>query len=380
MVARFPKFSRSHNADHRQGAMLVLIAITLPLVVIMAAFALDVAWMQLVRTELRTATDAASRAGAKTLSLEQNVPDARAAAKQAARRNLVAGAPLQLRNREIEFGTGRQSTETSRFNFTAGGTLLNAVRVSGNRTAGSLGGPVNLFLGRVMGVNTFEPTQVAASTQLDRDICLVVDRSGSMMEKISGSGLAGATCGPPHPTLSRWGALHTAVEGFIDELDRTSQEEQCALVTYSSAGSECGITFTTSDINVDLRMNYKQIRKEMDRLSDRPVKGRTSISAGLDNGVRVLTGSRIRPYALKSIVLMTDGLHNSGREPILSAREAAARNIVVNTVTFSSSADLRRMRDVADATGGRHYHAPDAAALEQIFREIAATLPVLTTE
>lgn len=380
MVTRFPRLSRSKNHNHRQGAMLVLIAITLPLVVIMAAFALDVAWMQLVRTELRTATDSASRAGAKTLSLAQNVPDALGAAKEAARRNSVAGTPLALRDSEVEFGMGRQSTSTSRFSFTPGGTTLNAVRVTGNRTAASLDGPVDLFLGRVMGVSTFEPTQIAASTQLDRDICLVVDRSGSMMERITGRGLAGPTCDPPHPTRSRWGALNTAVAGFLDELDATAQDEQCALVSYSSAGSECGMTFTTSDINADLDLNYSLIRSEMARLSSRPVKGFTAISAGLDNGVRVLTGSRIRPFALKSIVLMTDGLHNRGREPILSAREAAALNIVVNTVTFSNDADIARMQAVANATGGQHFHAPNAAALERIFREIASTLPVMTTE
>jgi hypothetical protein len=38
------------------------------------------------------------------------------------------------------------------------------------------------------------------------------------------------------------------------------------------------------------------------------------------------------------------------------------------------------MKAVAEATGGRHFHAPDAKALEAIFREIASTLPVLTTE
>jgi Ca-activated chloride channel homolog len=359
--------------------MLVLIAITLPLIVIMAAFALDVAWMQLVRTELRTATDAASRAGSKTLSLKQKVADARDAAKEAARLNSIAGQPLRLRDNEIEFGIGRQSSNTSRFNFTPGGTLLNAVRVTGSRTAASLDGPVGLFLGRVMGVSTFEPTQVATSTQLDRDICLVVDRSGSMMEKVKGNGLAGPTCGPPGKK-SRWTALHAAVDGFVDELDRTPQQEQCALVTYSSAGSECGISFTTSDINVDLTLSYSPILSEMNRLSNHPVKGFTAISAGLDNGNRVLTGSRTRPFALKSIVLMTDGLHNSGREPILSAREAAAKNIVINTVTFSDDADIKRMKAVAEATGGRHFHAPNAKALEDIFREIASTLPVLTTE
>lgn len=379
---RLPALFRRTIRTQRQGAMLVLIAITLPLVVIMAAFALDVAWMQLVRTELRTATDAASRAGAKTLSLKQNVPDARRAAKEASQRNRVAGEPLQLRDTEIQFGTSRQATDTSRFNFTAGGTLLNAVRVSGNRTAGSLGGPVDLFLGRVLGVNTFEPQQVATSTQLDRDICLVVDRSGSMMEKAKGKGMVEGTtaCSKPHSTKSRWGALHSAVDGFVDELEKTPQQEQCALVTYSSAGSQCGITFTTSDINVPLSYTYGTIRSEMDRLSSRPVAGRTAISAGIDNGNRVLTGSKIRPFALKSIVLMTDGLHNTGREPILSARESAAKNIVVNTVTFSDDADIARMKAVAEATGGRHFHAEDAAALEAIFREIAKTFPVLTTE
>ena len=60
----------TRNNPRRQGAMLVLITVALSLVIIMAAFAVDVAWMQLVSTELRTATDAASRAGAKTLSLQ----------------------------------------------------------------------------------------------------------------------------------------------------------------------------------------------------------------------------------------------------------------------------------------------------------------------
>ena len=77
---------------------------------------------------------------------------------------------------------------------------------------------------------------------------------------------------------------------------------------------------------------------------------------------------------------MTDGLKNRGREPVLAANDAALQNIVINTVTFSDEADFARMRAVADATGGKHYHAPDAAALERIFREIAATLPVLTTD
>ncbi len=371
---------RRSSRSNRSGGMLVLIALTLPLVLIMAAFALDVAWMQLVRTELRTATDAASRAGAKQLSLQQNEAAARVAAKDAAQRNLVAGSPLVIRDPEIVIGTSRQSNSTSRFVFSPGGTQLNAMRITGSRTASSAGGPVALFLGQVMGVPHFQPVQVATSTQLDRDICLVVDRSGSMMQGLTSRSIPGDRCDPPHPTLSRWGGLNNAVAGFLDELVKTAQFEQCGLVSYSSAGTSCTITFTTSDINTQLDFDYQPIRDEMARLSSQPVAGRTNIFSGIENGIRVLTDARARPFALKTMVVMTDGRHNIGAEPIVAAREAARKNIKIHTVTFSDEADFARMRAVADATGGKHFHAPDAAALESIFREIASTLPVLITE
>src|SRR5690349_2146638 len=123
-----------HNRTSRRGAMMVLIAVCLPLCIIMAAFAIDVAWMQLVRTELRTSTDAAARAAAKELSLSQTAAAARNRAKEVAKRNLVAGDPLLLDNSDIVFGNGTQASETSRFKFTPGGNKPNAVQISGRRT------------------------------------------------------------------------------------------------------------------------------------------------------------------------------------------------------------------------------------------------------
>lgn len=332
----------------RRGAMLVLVAVTIPLIVIMAAFAIDTAWMQLVRTELRTATDAASRAGAKTLSMQQNEAAARAAAIDAASRNQVAGTPLQVQNGEIEIGQASQSTRNSRFVFSPGGTIKNAVRVNGNRTGSSTGGPVDLFLGRVMGVNSFEPTQTATSTQLDRDICLVLDRSGSMRgQKIRD--------------------LKRAVSGFLDSLNSTLPQEQVALVSYS----------TTSRLDERLTNNYATIRTTANGFT---ANGFTAIGLALRDGLRAMNDGRRRPFALPIIVLMTDGRHNTGIEPIIPAQTAAGQNITVHTITFGGNADFRRMRDVASATGGQHFHAPDAAALERIFREIASTLPVLITD
>jgi Ca-activated chloride channel homolog len=375
------KNKRRVPARHRRGAMLVFIAVCLPLLIIMAAFAIDVAWMQLARTELRTATDAAARAGAKELSLKQNESLARSKAKEAAKRNMVAGQPLILSDADVQVGKSVQ-VGTGRFNFTNGGAKPNAVRVYGKRTSASKSGPVDLMMAPILGQDDFEPIQTATSTQLDRDICLVVDRSGSMMWTLTSDNYPKGTkeCDKPHPSQSRWGALNTSVDAFLDELTSTVQDERCALVSYSSNTTECKNTYKISQIDSDLVADYSVIEGKMANISKKPVKGSTAISAGLDDGIKVLTGAKIRPFAVKTIVLMTDGVHNLGKEPVESAKNAAKNDITIHTITFSEGADVKRMKAVAAAAGGKHFHADTQAQLTAIFREIAATLPVLTTD
>jgi Ca-activated chloride channel homolog len=187
-------------------------------------------------------------------------------------------------------------------------------------------------------------------------------------------------CDPPHPTQSRWGALSIAVNAFIDELDETPQSEFLSMASYSSDTKECGNTYKISEINSNLSPDYSNVRSEISRLGSKPVKGRTAISAGIDEGIKVLTGKKTRPFAVKTMIVMTDGIHNLGPEPVLSAQNAAKKDIIIHSITFSSDADIPRMRAVAAATGGQHFHAPDAKELLRIFKEIASTLPVLLTE
>ena len=70
--------------------MLVLIALLLIVLIVTVVFSVDVAYMQLTRTQLRSASDAAARAAAECLSRTQDVDQAREAAKTIASRNLVA--------------------------------------------------------------------------------------------------------------------------------------------------------------------------------------------------------------------------------------------------------------------------------------------------
>ena len=77
----------------------------------------------------------------------------------------------------------------------------------------------------------------------------------------------------------------------------------------------------------------------------------------------MLTGTKARPFAVKTMVLMTDGIHNTGPSRCFRRKVAAQNDIVIHTVTFSDDADIKRMKAVAAATGGLHFHADDQAEL-----------------
>ena len=58
----------------RRGAVIPLVAVFLVVFIAMAAFSIDVAYMQLVRTQLQAASDSAAKAG--TSALAQGKTDA----------------------------------------------------------------------------------------------------------------------------------------------------------------------------------------------------------------------------------------------------------------------------------------------------------------
>jgi Ca-activated chloride channel family protein len=369
----------------RRGAMLVLIAILLPVLLFLVAMAVDIGYIQLVRTEMRASTDAAARAAGESLSRTQSVGQARQAAKDLASANPVAGSPLLLDNSDIVFGQSTMNADGS-WNFTANGTPTNAVQINSKRTKGSLSGSVPLFFGRFFGVKDFEPSQSASSVRMDRDICLVVDRSSSMKLSLASDDETISSFDPrfvlaPIMGDSRWGALSVAVNGFLDELVLTPYDEHVSLVSFGSEGTWVGLHNNASDLDQSLTADPGLVRTALSIISLRVFNGATNIAAGMDTGVAALTdASKARPFAAKTLVLMTDGYPTAGRSPVDCARDAAAKNITVHTVTFGASTDQTLMESTAAAAGGKHYHAPDAARLKAIFKEIALSLPVVLTD
>jgi hypothetical protein len=186
---------------------------------------------------------------------------------------------------------------------------------------------------------------------------------------------------PPHPTGSRWAGLIQAAQVFREAIDDTKEEEHLGLVSYAHKYTYNGFSVNTVDTNANLSSNSQVVENALTTIGQKPIIGGTNISAGLDRGIAVVTDPKYaRPYAFKMIILMTDGVWNQGQKPSISAQAAADKGIIVHTVTFSEGANQTDMQEVADTTGGKHYHAPTREELKAAFREIAYSIPVILIE
>lgn len=374
-------FFQSRKDPQRRGAIMPLIALLLPVLLILASFVVNLAYMELTRAELRIASDAATRAAGYALATTGQEVEARFAAREAMARNLVAGQPTVLTSEDVVFGVATRTGLNSRYQFTPGGSNVNAVQVLARRDSASGSGAVSLVLPTFGAVTEFEPNQLAISSQVELDIALVLDRSGSMAYgdyEDSGyrasQGLGPEIAPPewwfgdPAPTGSRWLALVDGVNVFIDELGNSPQIEHLALATYASESKrESSLSTVYSDITTAMNTYTQSLEA-----------GATNVGSGIHSGIDALQeASYGRTWAVKVIVLLTDGRHNTGLDPVGAAQYAAQQGITVYTVTFSQDADQGRMQSVASKGGGLHFHANTDEDLIVAFQKIAESLPTL---
>ncbi len=339
---------QASGAASRQGAMLPLIASMMVVFMVMVAFSIDIAHMHLAKMELRAASDAAAKAAAQELSRTLDIDRAVQAGVAVASANQVNNQPLLLGRGDFTFGRSVEDADSGRFVFRTQGDRVNSVLVVGRRSEDSRSGAVPLFFGNVFGVPFFEPEAKATATFLNRDVMLVVDRSGSMLGQ-------------------KFIDLQAAIAVFIATLQTTTADEFVGLASYSD----------NATIDLSLTANLPDVVTAVSRL---PVFGFTSISRGMDAGFQNFGSGRSRRFVERTMIVMTDGIHNAGPEPRNSARRIAADGIVIHTITFGTDADRRRMREIADIGGGRSLHADDGEELRRVFRDVALSLSTIMTE
>lgn len=141
----------------------------------------------------------------------------------------------------------------------------------------------------------------------------------------------------------------------------------------------------TTDHNVLTRM-----LDQAQLATDLGINDGTAIGLGVANATNMLKDS---DAVSKVVILLTDGVNNSGQiDPITAAQAAAALGIKVYTIAAArqgqvpvpvvdqfgreqviyqdSVIDEETLQQIADTTGGRYFRAEDTVGLQQIYDEI----------
>lgn len=360
----------TRSGDSRRGAVIPLVAVFLVVLFALAAISIDLAYLQLVRTQLRATTDLAAKAAASALLQGQTDAQAQAAAIAVAAQNKVAGHALVLTAADFSFGQPQQQADGS-WAFVAGLTPSHAVKINSKLFSNNANGAVKLFFAPVLGVSSLQTqdTSVASAFQCDLSLCL--DRSGSMKWDTSGIDwdyppYGSSNTRPKHG--SRWYALRDAVSTFTGILGASNAPPRVGVVTWSDY-STTDLGFTTDMTAVYNAVNY---------WSSVNFGGSTDMQEGMSYSVSQLTGASARTYAKKIMVLMSDGEWNQGSNPVTYAATAKAAGITIHTISFlAGGSGPTALSQIAAATGGTAYVADDAASLEDAFEKIAYSLPVV---
>ena len=116
----------------RRGAIVALVGVSLPILVMLSTYAVDVAYMEIVR-QLRISTDSAAKAALISYGSGQTQANAITFAQTVANNNLVAGGTASYSSSNLLFGTAVKNGGGV-YVFTSGGTPTNSVQATGTVT------------------------------------------------------------------------------------------------------------------------------------------------------------------------------------------------------------------------------------------------------
>jgi Ca-activated chloride channel homolog len=369
--------------NNRRGAMLVLVAISLILLFIGAAFSVDVAYMVLTREQLHIAVDAAAKAAAIALSQGNGTDVARNAGIQCAGSNTVCGSSLTMTSNNVVLGKATYSSNGEHWGFVVGGTPMTAASVSAAVST-------SLFFGPVLNVKTFTTTSSATAAFVRNKWCFVFDRSGSMCFDMSGNDWYFPSpvgyhynypSSPYYPssTLSRLAYLNVGANAFINALLTSTggtAQNKVGMVTFaSSANVDC--TFSYDYTPVQTKLSY-YLTTNIYKTGI--YNGGTNLYAGLQSAINLFSSTDDGTPWNKVIIVFSDGQWNQGSDPLNLVSQALTAGITIHTVGLLPQANNYTMQQLPAQTGGQFYYATSGAALIAAFQKLAQTIPVILTQ
>ncbi|MBB3207120.1 Flp pilus assembly protein TadG [Rhodopirellula rubra] len=366
----------------RAGSVTVLLVVLLPVLFMLSSYAINIAYVEAVHADVQITTDAAVQAAGRAYIQSGDENAALLAAQDAAARNPVSGKTIPIVASDLEFGSSLRTSMSTGYDFTpvSGEEEGNAVRLTTNNLRNATT-PIFSPVFPTMGVDLqIRPHRTAVSTQSTMDVALVLDRSGSMAfasDEVADPYTTPAAApadwwfGDPAPPNSRWLDVIASVQSFKNYLEASPQKEKLSVSTYSD---------TTSTEQI-LTFDYQHILDGLGQHTGQFNGGGTAIGKGLQEGLAAITDASVaRPYAVKVMILLTDGIHNTGTSPESVSWSLKNAGVTLFTITFSNEAGQNRMKNLAENCGGLHFHAVDATQLTTAFEDIARRLPSLMTQ
>ena len=167
----------SHSPRRRSGSIVPFIAISLVAICGFMAFAIDVGMIVSAKTQCQNAADAAAMAGARSIdgSASGNLATATANAKAAAMANTILSEPIVDADVTIQHGAYHydptSQTFTPQFPPVAPDNY--------NLTKATVTHTVHLAFARVFNTTGFTVSATAIAAHRPRDVCIILDYSGS---------------------------------------------------------------------------------------------------------------------------------------------------------------------------------------------------------
>lgn len=335
----------------RRGAMAVLFAVLLVVVLGMIALSVDTGVMMVRQAELQRSADAATLAAASVMS-QGDLTEDEVIAEAVKFLSANGMEPDQLDEDELTFEFGSWDAEQHTFSndgFEEASAVRIAVEMNGN----------GLFFSRIFGANTHdisaEAIAVTNSSNVPRDIMVVIDCSGSMDSDGKN---------PEQPM--------TAVKNAAQLLcDVVNSDDRVGLTVYNCEDEDLG--YETGKVEISLTDTVQFVKTRINDLTSAFYTGGTNIAGGIRVGGQTLH-STARPDVEKLLVVLTDGRANAKEPPYDSrsysaktsakawANDIRALGIRIDTISLGDGADHDTMAQVAgealsddDPVKGKHY-------------------------
>ncbi len=149
----------------------------------------------------------------------------------------------------------------------------------------------------------------------------------------------------------------------------------------SKGQDKVGLVSFSSSATLDLSLRHSDFKTAKDKIDAYSAGGFTNMWDALSKSIEELEKYG-RSDAIRSIIYFTDGITNTGpgctesedrcKEEVMTlVRKASEKGIIIYTLGYGSDVDKPFLEQVAKATGGNYYFAPDAAKLMEIYTELS---------